>query len=123
MRRQEEVEAEDLAQLLVETRVGGAAGVAVVGDQHGRLLPVAHGVDAAVGEHVEEDVFVLEQEGVVARLVHRLMPVLDRPQVQLLHDAHLVHLQGDPLTAEHPYLRHPKASVSGGSWSAGGRPS
>ena len=30
-------------------------------------LEVAHGVDAAVGEHVEEDVAVLQQEGVVAR--------------------------------------------------------
>ena len=102
--RQEVVHAEDLAQLVVKARVGGAAGVGVVGDHHRGELLVAHGVDAAVGQHVEEHVGVLQQEGVVAGLGHRLEALFDRQQVQLLDDAHLVHFQRDRLVAVELHL-------------------
>ena len=52
-----------------------AAGIGVVGDHHGRQLVVAHGVGAAVGQHVDEDVPGPQQERVVARFFDGLEPL------------------------------------------------
>ena len=96
---------------VVEPGVGRAARVAVVGDHHGGELQVAHRVDAAVSEHVQEHVAVLQQEGVVAGVCHGLLPVLDGRKVELLDDAHLVHFERRVLTAEELHLRHADAST------------
>ena len=95
MRREQELRAEYLMHLVLEPRERRAAGVAVVADEHGGRLAVAHRVDAGICEHVEEDVLILQQEGVVARLGDGRGAALDGLQVQLLHHAHLVQLEGD----------------------------
>ena len=69
---QEVLGAEDLHDRLLQPGVGSRAGVGVVGHHHRGDLLVAHGVGAAVGEHVEEDVAVLQQEGVEAGAFHGL---------------------------------------------------
>lgn len=67
----------------------GRACVAVIRLHHRGQLLVAHRVHAAVGQHVDEDVAVLQQERVVARLVERFQPALDGHQI-CLDNAHLV---------------------------------
>ena len=99
VRRQEVVHVEELAHLGGQAVVGLGAGVGVVGAEHGGLLEVAHRVDARVGQHVHEDVFVLQQEGVVAGLVHQAAALLHRGKAKLLDDADLVHLEGQLLAA------------------------
>ena len=74
---EEEVGAKELVHLRLEPVEAGAAGVAVVAYQHGGGLAVAHAVYAGIGEHVEEDVLVLEQEGVVPSLRDGLEAALD----------------------------------------------
>ena len=103
---EEEVRAEELVHLGLQPVEGRAAGVAVVADEHRGGLAVAHAVDAGVGQHVEEDVLVLEQEGVVARLGDGLGAALHGLEVQLLHHAHLVQLEGDVHTGEEFDVRH-----------------
>ena len=80
--------------------VGGAAGVRVVGDHHRGLLAVAHRVRAAVREHVQEDVRVLEQERVVPGSRDAREAVVHGDQVELLDDADLVHLERHALALE-----------------------
>ncbi len=70
-------------------------GIGAVGAQHGRHLVVAHGVDAAVGEHVQKHVGRVEAEGVELGLPDRLHAALDRDQMQFLHDTHLVQSERD----------------------------
>lgn len=103
---QEVVHAEEVDELGVQARVGRRPGVRVVGDQHGSLLLVAHRVDTRVGEHVQEHVGVLQQEGVVARRLDGCATLLDGEQVQLLDDPHLVHLEGKLLASEECHRRH-----------------
>jgi len=98
--RQEVLLGEELLNLLLELGEGRRAGVAVVGLHHRGELLVAHRVDAAVGQHVEVDVAVLEQKGVVASLAQRRESTLDGHQVELLDDPHLVHLQRHGLPGE-----------------------
>lgn len=109
---QEVIHAEDLDELVVQARVGRGAGVGVVGHEHRRLLILAHRVDAGVREHVQEHVGVLQQEGVEAGLFHRLAPLLDRQQRQLLNDSHLVHLERQLLTAVELHLRYVRDSFT-----------
>jgi len=66
---------------------------------------VAHGVGAAVGEHVEKDVLGFQQEGVEASFLHRLFAPFDWTQVELLDDPYFVEFQRDFLTAEKLDLR------------------
>ncbi len=106
VRRQDPVHAEQLAQLGFEPCIGRASGVAVVGHHHRGDLLIAHRVHAAVGQHVHEHVAVLQQEGVVAGLVHGLEPGFDRQQCKLLNDAHLVHFKRQGFTAEELDPRH-----------------
>ena len=104
--RQEIVHAEDFLELAFQAGVRGAAGVAVVGNHHGRHLLVAHGVDTAVGEHVHEHIGILEQKGVVAGFRHRCQAPLNRRQIQLLNDADLVHFERKRLRAVELHFRH-----------------
>ena len=100
VRGQEVIHAEDLVQLALQARVGGAAGVAVIGNHHGGLLLVAHGVHAAVGQHVHEDILVLQQEGVVACFGDRREALLHRNEIEFLHNANLVHFERNLFAAE-----------------------
>ena len=100
VRREQELRAEYLVHLVLQPRERGAAGVAVVADEHRGGLAVAHRVHAGVGEHVEEDVLVLEQEGVVPRLGDGRGAALDGLEIELLHHAHLVQLEGDVHSGE-----------------------
>ena len=100
VRREQELRAEYLVHLVLQPREGRAAGVAVVADEHRGGLAVAHRVHAGVGEHVEEDVLVLEQEGVVPRLGDGRGAALDGLEIELLHHAHLVQLEGDVHSGE-----------------------
>ena len=87
------VHAEDLLHGSLQTVESLASGIRVVGGVHGSGLAVRHGINARVGEHIQIDVFVLEQEGVVARLLNGTQALFNGQQVQFLDDAHLVHLQ------------------------------
>ena len=78
MHRQEVLGPEDLDDRLVESGVGSGAGVGVIGDRHRGDLLIAHGVRAAVREHVEEDVAVLQQERVEAGALDGFESFLDR---------------------------------------------
>ena len=95
MHGQEIFRAEQVADLVFELGEGRRARIAVVGLHHRRQLLVAHGVDAAVGQHVEIDIAVLQQKRVVAGFIQSLKATLDRRQAQLLNNADLVHLQRD----------------------------
>ena len=71
-----------------------APGIGVVGVHEGRVLVVAHGVDAAVRQHVQVDVPRSEKESVVPGFLDGLEPVLGRNERDLLDHPGLVHLDG-----------------------------
>ena len=90
------LEAEDVlhdARQFVEAL---GAGVGVVGDHHGGKLVVAHGVGAAVGQHVEKDFPRRQQERVVADGAQAFEPLGRRKQVDFLHDLDFMHLYRHP---------------------------
>ncbi len=89
------MDAEQLLQLFLHAEIALAAGVGVIRPEHGGFHVIAHGVDAGVGEHIQEDVAVVELEGVVAGVLHFLQPLGGGQQVQFLYDTNLVHFQGD----------------------------
>ena len=103
---QQELRAEYLMHLVLEPCEGRAARVAVVADEHCSGLLIAHGVNTGVGKHVKEDVLVFEQEGVVARLGYGLGATLHRLEVQLLHHAYLVQLEGDVVSGKELDVGH-----------------
>lgn len=61
---------------------------------------------AAVGQHVQIDVPVLQQERVVPGLLRGLPPALNGSQIELLNDAHLVHLEGQVFAGEQSDVGH-----------------
>lgn len=65
MCRQGELEPDQLVHLLLQPDEGFTAGIAVIGDEHGRLLTIAHGIDTAIRQHVQEDIPILQQKSVV----------------------------------------------------------
>ena len=69
--------------------------VGVVRLHHRRLLAVAHGVDAAVAQHVKKNVLVAEKIEIVRCFLDADEPLFDREQVQLLHDPHLMAFERD----------------------------
>ena len=56
----------DLDDRLVKSGVGSGAGVGVIGDGHRGDLLIAHGVRAAVRQHIQKYIPVLQQERVEA---------------------------------------------------------
>lgn len=88
---------ENLLQLVAHDEEGLAPGVGVVRVHRGGHLHVAHGVDAGVGEHIHEDVRVVELEGVEAGGAHLRQTLPGGQEVELLHHLDLVHLHGDRL--------------------------
>ena len=103
---EEVLHAEELRELGVHAEEGLAPGVGVVGAEHGRLHLVAHGVDAGVGEHVQEDVGIVELEGVEPGGADALQALADGEERELLDDLDLVHLQGDGVMLVKLDLRH-----------------
>ena len=89
------LDAEQLLQLGLHLVEGLRSGVGVVGHQHGGLLPVGHGVDAGVRQHIQKDILVVKLEGVEPGGLHPLQPLLRGQQLKLLDDLYLVHLPGD----------------------------
>ena len=89
------LDAEQFLQLGLHLVEGLRSGVGVVGHQHGGLLPVGHGVDAGIRQHIQKDILVVQLEGVESGVLHLLQPLFRGQQVQLLDDLHLVHLHGD----------------------------
>ena len=87
--------AEQLLELGLHAEEGLAAGVGIIGLQHGRLLAVGHGVDARISEHIQENVAVMQLEGIEPGLLHFFKTLGSGQQVQLLDDLDLVHLHGD----------------------------
>ena len=69
------VDTEQLRQLLLHAEEGLAARIGVVRPQHGGLHVVAHGVDAGVRQHIQENIPVVELEGIEAGLPHLLQPL------------------------------------------------
>ena len=103
---QEVIHAENFGNLRRHAVVGFGAGVGVVGTEHRGLLQVAHGVDAGVGEHVHEDIAILQKEGVVAGFVHACDAFLHGREVQFLNDADFVHFERNFFSAEELYISH-----------------
>ncbi len=73
---------------LIETL---AAGVSLVRNHHGAQLVVAHGVGAAVGQHVQEDIARAQEESVITGLADGLQALGGAGQIGLLHNFNLVH--------------------------------
>ena len=88
-------DAKELVELLFHTEIALAAGIGVVGAEHGRFHIVAHGVDAGVSKHIQEDVAVVKLEGIETGLPDLFQPLPGGEQVQFLNNPHLVHLQRD----------------------------
>src|SRR5699024_1148913 len=82
VRGEEKLRAEYLVYLVLQPREGRAARVTVVTYEHGGSLAVAHRVDAGIRQHVKENILVLEQEGVVARLCYGLGAAFNGLEVQ-----------------------------------------
>ena len=95
MDRQEVLVAEDLLHRVVQPVEALRAGVGVVGLHHGGKLIVAHGIGAAIRQHVEKNAAGTEEEGVVPRLFHRFQPFAGGRQPHFLHNAHFVHFDRD----------------------------
>ena len=93
--RHRPVEAHHLFHRGGEPREALRAGIGVIRHHHGAQLVVAHGVGAAVGQHVEEDVAGGQQESVVAGFSDRGQAVADRGERGLLDDTHFVHFHRD----------------------------
>ncbi len=104
--------AEDFLTFLFQTGKRLGTCVAVVRDQHGGLLPVAHGVHSAVREHIQEHILVLQEKGVVTCFLQGLQAPFHRHQLDLLHNLGLVHFHGDLLTAEQLDFGHVHRSFS-----------
>ncbi|MPN54388.1 hypothetical protein SDC9_202058 [bioreactor metagenome] len=85
---------------MLQLEVGFAAGIAVVCHQHRSLLAIAHRVDPAVGQHIQEDIPVSEQEGIVAGFGHGKESLIHIRQIEFLDNPDLVHLQWNLFTAE-----------------------
>ncbi len=86
---------EDFADRIEQAVKALRTGVGVIGLHHGGLLIVAHGIGAAIGQHVEKEVAGTEKERVVPRLFDRLQPLASGRQPRFLHNTHLVHFDGD----------------------------
>ncbi len=95
MRGGDPFHAEDLFQLVAHAVERLGAGIGIVGAEHCGLHVVAHGVDAGVGEHIHEDIAVMQLECVESRLVHLLQTLIHGQQVQLLDDLDFVKLHRD----------------------------
>ena len=93
--RQQILVAENLLHRIRQLVKALRAGIGVVGQQHGGLLIVAHGIGAAVGQHVQKNVAGTKKKCVVARFLHCLEPLAGRGQSNLLHNADFVHLDGN----------------------------
>ncbi len=93
--RQDVLRAEDLLDGGLDAVEGLGSGVGIIGDAHRGDLLVGHTVHARVRDHIEIDVLVLEEEGVVSGFLDGLEALFDREQGEFLDDAHFVHLQGD----------------------------
>ena len=87
--------AEDLGYRSLQPIEALRPGVRVVGLHHGSQLVVGHRIRAAVRQHVQENVAAAKLEGVVPSFFNRPEPVADRRQARLLHNAHLVHFDGN----------------------------
>ncbi|OPZ67578.1 MAG: hypothetical protein BWY83_02573 [bacterium ADurb.Bin478] len=94
MRRQHVLQTKDLLDRGAEFIIGFRTGIGVIGHHHGSQLMVAHGVGAAVGEHIEKDIPGAQQKGVVAALRHGLESLPRGYQVCFLYDLDLVHFHG-----------------------------
>ena len=92
---QDVVRAEDFLHGGLHTVEGLGAGVGVVGDGHGRHLAVGHAVHAGIGDHIQVDVPVLEQERVVSGLLDAFEALFNGEEGEFLDDTHLVHLERD----------------------------
>ncbi len=118
VRRHAVLESQDLLDRVQELVVALPAGVGVVGNHHRRQLIVAHGVGAAIGEHVDEDVPRAEQKGVEAGLRDRPQALRNGDQKCLLHNLYFVHFNGNDSTARelnlHNRLLGNRAQVQNG---------
>lgn len=106
MHRQQVFLAQDILYGLLQALERLRARIGVVGTHHGGKLVVAHGVGAAVGEHVEVDVARTQTEGVESRLIHGVETAFDGYEVELLHYTHLVQLQRQVSASVEFYLAH-----------------
>ena len=106
--RQAEGHTEQLLQLIAHTEEGLGACIGVIGPQHGGLLEIGHGVDTGIREHIQENISVVELEGVEPRSLHLLQPLGRGKQMKLLHDLHLVHLHRDGFMFVKSNSRHGK---------------
>ena len=89
------LESQILFDRVQELVIALPASVGIVGNHHRRQLVIAHGVGAAIGQHVDEHVPRAEQEGVEAGFGDRPQSLPDRHQKGLLDDLDLVHFNGD----------------------------
>ena len=95
MGRQHVLCAEDLLDGGLDAVESFGAGVGIVGNAHGGHLLVTHSVHTGIGDHVQVNISVLEQESVVSGFLDFLQTFFDGEEGELLDHADLVHLQGN----------------------------
>ena len=93
VRRQYVVGTKHLFHGCFQTGEGLATRVGVICHMHSSSLTVGHGVHARIGEHIEINIFVLQQEGVITCLLDSAQALIHWQQIQFLNHAYLVHLQ------------------------------
>ena len=76
--RQQILVAENLLDRVCQLVKALRAGIGVIGQQHGGLLIVAHGIGAAIGQHIHENVAGAKKKCVVASFFHCLEPLAGR---------------------------------------------
>ena len=75
------------------------AGIGIVGLKHCRDLIVAHGIGAAVGQHVEEDITGVEPERIESGLLDGFETPFHRYEVQFLDYTHFMQFERNIFSA------------------------
>ena len=84
---------EYLFYLFAESAIGHAPCIGVVPYHHRAKLLIRHGINSAVGKHIQIAVVRLHTIGIKPRAAYRLHPLLHRKDGGFLNDAYLVHFQ------------------------------
>jgi hypothetical protein len=91
MGRKEVFHSEDVLQCLFEAVKGRGTGITIICLRHGCQLVVRHGIDPAIGEHVEKNVGVSQEKCIVTRLFDAFQALIDGKEVEFLNDPNTVH--------------------------------
>ena len=93
MCRKHVLTAEDFLDGGLHTVEGLTARICVICLHHCGELEVGHRIHARIRQHIQINILVLEEEGVVSRILDFSETFLDREEIEFLDHSYLVHLQ------------------------------